>query len=100
MKRAYSVRLLTALLLLAAMATAERALGSEEGRSIEYEMKVQRASEAAIWGLPAVSIYDIEMSIQRDLGGTFGDVVYFSKPMDSRHGFLTANDVTPYVASA
>ena len=50
--------------------------------------------------MPAVSVYDIELSIQRDLGGKFGDVVYFSKPMDSRHGFLTANDVTPYVVSA
>jgi len=50
--------------------------------------------------MPAVSVYDIEISIQRDLGGKFGDVVYFSKPMASRHGFLTANDVTPYVVSA
>lgn len=63
-------------------------------------MLVQRASEAAIWAMPAVSVYDIELSIQRDLGGKFGDVVYFSKPMESRHGFLTANDVTPYVVSA
>lgn len=100
MTRGYSVGLVISLLLLEGLFTAGRVLGSEEGRSIEYEMKVQRASEAAIWGLPAVSIYDIEMSIQRDLGGKFGDVVYFSKPMDSRHGFLTANDVTPYVASA
>jgi len=50
--------------------------------------------------MPAVSIYDIELSIQRDLGGEFGDVVFFSTPMESRHGFLTANNVTPYVASA
>ena len=47
--------------------------------------------------MPAVSVYDIELSIQRDLGGKFGDVVFFTKPMNSRHGFLTANDVTPYV---
>jgi len=67
---------------------------------ISYQMKVQRAAEAAIWAMPAVSVYDIELSIQRDLGGKFGDVVYFSKPMESRHGFLTANDVTPYVVSA
>ena len=47
--------------------------------------------------MPAVSVYDIELSIQRNLGGKFGDVVFFTKPMNSRHGFLTANDVTPYV---
>ena len=67
---------------------------------INHEMKVQRAAEAAIWAMPAVSIYGGELSIQRDLGGKFGDVVYFSEPMQSRHGFLTANDVTPYVISA
>jgi len=50
--------------------------------------------------MPAVSLYDIEQSIRRDLDGKPGDVVYFTKPMTSRHGFLTANDVTPYVVSA
>jgi len=74
-----------------------QAAGSTE--SIEYRMKVQRACEAAIWALPAVSVYDIELSIQRDLGGKPGDVAYLTKPMMSRHGFLTANDVTPYVTS-
>lgn len=67
---------------------------------MDHAIKVQRAAEAAIWAMPAVSIYDIELSIQRDLGGKFGDVVYFSTPMGSRHGFLTANNVTPYVVSA
>lgn len=66
---------------------------------IEYQMKVQRACEAAIWAMPAVSVYDIELSIRRDLGGKFGDVAYFSKPMTSRHGFLTANNVTPDITS-
>ena len=61
-------------------------------RPVEYEMIVQRASEAAIWAIPAVSVYDIELSIQRDLGGKPGDVAYLTKPMTSRHGFLTAND--------
>jgi len=70
-----------------------------ESDAIEYRMKVQRACEAAIWALPAVSIYDIELSIRRDLGGKPGDVAYLTKPMTSRHGFLTANDVTPYVTS-
>jgi len=80
--------------------TSPVAEGATSDRPISYELKVQRAAEAAIWAMPAVSVYDIEISIQRDLGGQFGDVVYFSKPMESRHGFLTANDVTPYVVSA
>jgi len=69
-------------------------------QEVHYQMKVQRAAEAVVWAMPAVSVYDIELSIQRDLGGKFGDVAYFSEPMESRHGFLTANDVTPYVVSA
>jgi len=73
---------------------------TQAAQPISYQIKVQRATEAVIWAMPAVSVYDIELSIQRDLGGKFGDVVYFSKPMKSRHGFLTANDVTPYVVSA
>ncbi len=75
------------------------AFAQGQSRSIEYEMKVQRACEVAIWAMPAVSIYDIELSIQRDLSGKPGDIAYFTKPMTSRHGFLTANDVTPYVTS-
>jgi hypothetical protein len=67
---------------------------------IEREVVVQRACEAAIWGMPAVGVYDIELALQRDAGQPFGTVGYMSEPMDSRHGFLTANDVTPYVFGA
>jgi hypothetical protein len=35
--------------------------------------------------------------MQRDLGAGYQDIVYFSKPMVSRHGFLTANNNVPYV---
>jgi hypothetical protein len=39
---------------------------------------------------------DFEKATRRDLGGNVNDVVYVSQPFVSRHGFLTANDVTPY----
>ena len=68
---------------------------TDVGRSLV----VQRACEAAIWGMPAVGLYGIEASVPRDLGGEPGDVVYFRRPMTARHGFLTANDVTPYVVA-
>ena len=58
---------------------------------------VRRACEAAIWAMPAVAVYDIELALQRDAGAAPGVIGYMSAPMDSRHGFLTANDVTPYV---
>jgi len=67
---------------------------------IERTVAVQRACQAAIWAMPAVGLYDIELSTVRDLGGEPGDIVYFSRPMASRHGFLTANDVTPYVVGS
>jgi len=100
MKRTHLINMFGLLLFTASILEIGIALADEQSGSIRYEMKVQRACEAAIWAMPAVSIYDIELSIQRDLGGKLGDVVYFSKPMTSRHGFLTANDVTPYVTSA
>lgn len=100
MKGIHFLRPLALLLFTGWMATAGCAHAEERSRSIGCEIKVQRACEAAIWAMRAVSIYDIELSIQRDLGGKFGDVVYFAKPMESRQVILTANDVTPYVISA
>lgn len=64
---------------------------------IQRDTLVRRACEVAIWAMPAVGVYDIELAMQRDAGQEFGTIGYMSKPMDSRHGFLTANDVTPYV---
>jgi len=62
---------------------------------IERRVAVQRACQAAIWAMPAVDTYDIANAIRRDLGGELNDVIFMSRPMVSRHGFLTANDVTP-----
>lgn len=64
---------------------------------VARETVVRRSCEAAIWGMPAVGAFDIELAIQRDAGAEQGVIAYMSEPMDSRHGFLTANDVTPYV---
>lgn len=68
-----------------------------EMSDVERNMIVRRSCELAIWGLPAVAIYDLELALQRDAGAEPGTVAYMTAPMDSRHGFLTANDVTPYV---
>ena len=76
------------------------AQAADTPRSIEYEVKVERAAEAAIWAIPAVGVADILVSTRRDLGGDVGDIIYFSKPMDSRHGLLTANNVTPYTIAS
>ncbi|WP_163886859.1 DUF1214 domain-containing protein [Aliiruegeria sabulilitoris] len=68
-----------------------------EMTEVQRDLAVRRACEAAIWGMPAVGIYDIELALQRDAGAEPGVIGYMTEPMDSRHGFLTANDVTPYV---
>jgi hypothetical protein len=65
---------------------------------VQAELVFPRAVEAAIWGMPAVSMAAFRRSLPRDLGAKFGDVVYMSDVMRSRHGFLTANNQTPYVA--
>ena len=47
--------------------------------------------------MPAVSMAAIRASLKRDLDADFGDIVFFSKVMEPRHEFLTANNQTPYV---
>ena len=83
-----------------AVSTAAAQHAAADMQPIERTLVVQRACQAAIWAMPAVGLYDIELSTARDLGGKPGDIVYFSRPMASRHGFLTANDVTPYVVGS
>lgn len=67
---------------------------------VERDALVRRSCELAIWGLPAVAIYDLELALKRDAGAEPGTIAFMTAPMDSRHGMLTANDVTPYVFAA
>ncbi len=69
---------------------------SADTSDIAYQIMVQRATQAAIWAMPAAAMIDFEKATKQDLGGDVNDVIYVSKPFASRHGFLTANDVTPY----
>jgi hypothetical protein len=71
----------------------ERALKVED---IEYKIMVQRATQTAIWAMPAAGMVDFIKATRRDLGGDINDVVFLDRPFDSRHGFLTPNDVTAY----
>lgn len=71
-------------------------LVAQNSPDIDYRIMVQRATQAAIWGMPAAGMIDFEKATKRDLDGDVNDVIYVSKPFASRHGFLTANDVTPY----
>ena len=75
----------------------ERALAIED---IEYKIMVQRATQAAIWAMPAVGMVDFIKATRRDAGGDINDVIYLDRPFDSKHGFLTASDVTAYAWSS
>ncbi len=75
----------------------ERALKIED---IEYKIMVQRATQGAIYYMPAAGMVDFVKGIRRDLGGDLNDVAYLNKPLDSGDGFLTANDVTAYAWSS
>ncbi|SCY23295.1 DUF1214 domain-containing protein [Desulfoluna spongiiphila] len=63
---------------------------------IEYKIMVQRATQGAIYYMPAVVMVDFVKAIRRDLGGDLNDVAYLNAPLGSDDGFLTANDVTAY----
>jgi hypothetical protein len=69
-----------------------RALAVED---IEYKIMVQRATQVAIYYMPAVGMVDFIKATRR-IGGDINDVVYLNSPLQSDDGFLTANDVTAY----
>ena len=63
-----------------------------EQRTIE-----RRAVEAAIWGIPLVSVDAMRQAYFRDAGAKYNDIIYFSKPADWKFQFTTPNASTHYV---
>ena len=59
----------------------------------------RRAVDAALWGMPAASMAAFRRSLA-GVGAGYNDVLYFSQPLEARHEFITANNNTPYVATA
>ena len=59
---------------------------AKSSQSLEYEQAHQRGTQAVIWGLPAVSMKFFFEGMQA-VGAGYNDIVYFSKPMVSRHLF-------------
>jgi hypothetical protein len=58
----------------------------------------RRGVEAAVWGMPAVSMAGVRKSLA-GIGADYNQIVYFSKPLEARHEFLTANNQTPYLVT-
>lgn len=57
----------------------------------------RRAVEAAIWGMPLVSVDAMRQAYFRDAGAKYNDILYFAKPADWRFQFTTPNASTHYV---
>src|SRR5210317_1714471 len=68
---------------------------SKQHANIEYDIMVQRATQAAIYYMPAVAQVDFIKATRR-AGGDYDTVNYVTKPFGSEKGFLTANDTTAY----
>jgi hypothetical protein len=57
----------------------------------------RRAVEAAIWGMPMVSVDTMRQALFRDAGAQYNDILYFSEPSDWKFQFTTPNASTHYV---
>ena len=63
---------------------------------LDNQLAYQRGVQAAIWGMPAVSLASLRDAMVRDLGARPGDVVYMSDLPLPRHELPTANDEVPF----
>jgi hypothetical protein len=57
----------------------------------------RRAVEAVIWGMPLVNTDAMRQAYFRDVGATYNDICFFSKPADWRFQVTTPNASTNYV---
>lgn len=62
------------------------------------ELDFQRATQAYLWGLPAVGFHALHMAIQKDLATPDGQVVLF-RDLKDKAGMLTPNITTVYAMS-
>ena len=65
-------------------------------QDLGYQLAHQRGVQAAIWGMPAVSLASLREATFRDLGARFNDVVFMAELPLPRHELL-ANDEAPFV---
>lgn len=65
---------------------------------LEEQVLYQRVFEAVVWSQPAVGVYGIRRGMAA-VGATDNVVMAMSRPLTTRHEFLTANNTTPYIAA-
>ena len=98
--KTHGPRLLTAILslaLLAGMSACQGEQSSSAAPAVQSQIQSQalemnpqeqmihrRAVEAAVWGMPIEGTRGLLLAARKDLGADWNDIVYFSKPMESR----------------
>ena len=61
---------------------------------------MERAVEAAIWGMPIVSVNAMRQPFFRDAGAKYGDILYLTKRADWRLDHHAECVVAPYSPSS
>jgi len=67
-------------------------------KDLDEQVDYQGALEAVVWSEPAVGIYGIRRGMFA-LGIKDNEIMAMSRPLTTRHEFLTANNTTPYIAA-
>jgi hypothetical protein len=65
-------------------------------KDFDEQITYQRAFEAVIWSQPAVGVYGIRRGTFA-IGLKDNEIMAMSRPLTTRHEFLTANNTTPYI---
>jgi hypothetical protein len=81
---------LAALSIIFIIALSSQLNATESTDDVDYQIMVQRATQTAIWAMPGVALVDFIKATKRDLGGNFNDVVYLTKPFNSKQLFFNS----------
>lgn len=68
-------------------------------KDFDYQIKYQRAFEAVLWNMPAISIYSFRRAAFEHLGYQDNDIIAYSATATPQLEALTANSTTPYIAA-
>src|SRR5205809_364424 len=79
------------------MTLVESRAAQRSSEEILHRALQRRAVEAAIWGLPIVSVDAMRQAFFRDAGARYNDIVYLSRPADWRFQITTPNASSRYV---
>lgn len=68
-------------------------------QDFDYQIKYQRAFEAILWNMPAISIYSFRRAAVDNLDAKDNDIIAYSAPATPKLEAITANSTTPYISA-